>query len=155
MTLDVAAQDPFGAFELRKIIARENFRGAIAARGADDARALITSHLDVNLLGREVRDREVEHQELVLGRHPRHLDEDIGKATIARMTRLGNELRRDDRSSASVASAVSGDEGVPEVHGTGSARRDSTPINTGGKTSSMTINKDKERMRPVLPPRSR
>src|SRR5579864_4261607 len=79
-TIEVALEDVLGAVELRKIIARKNLRGGISARRAHDARALVASHLDVNFLAREMGDREVEQQQLVLGRHPGHLGEDVGEA---------------------------------------------------------------------------
>ena len=109
----LACEDLLGAVELRKIIARENLRGGISARRADDARALVASHLDVDLAGREMRDREVEQQQLVLGRHPGNFGEHLGDAPILRDDATASSFLRLIEVGP-VAAAIR-DEGV-EVH---------------------------------------
>ena len=91
VTIEVGLQDFRGAVELGKIVACENLRARISARRADDARALVASHLDVNFAGRQMRHREVEQQQLVLGRHAGNFGENVGDAAILWLTR-GLEL---------------------------------------------------------------
>ena len=79
--------------ELREIIACEDACMRIGGRCTDQARAFVASYFDVNFPGVERRDGAIEEAQLVLGRHPGNLVEDVRERAIRGMLRAGEAAR--------------------------------------------------------------
>src|SRR5260370_13459937 len=77
------------AVELNEIGACENARARIAGCGADDTRAFVASHFNIDFVFAERGDRGVQERELVFGGHPGDFAKDVRERAICGMPRAG------------------------------------------------------------------